>query len=82
MYPYTSFECRTMLFSVASFVRIGSGGKGPPRRELIFSIAAASESESKAESQAVDDCFSNAISSSLEVAAGRARGVAWRPTTP
>ena len=52
-----------MLFKVASFVRIGSGGKGPPRREVIFSIAAASESESKAESQAADACFSNAISS-------------------
>ena len=63
MYPYISFECRTMLFRVASFVRVGSGGNGPPRRELIFSIAIASESESKAKSQASDACLSNAISS-------------------
>jgi hypothetical protein len=42
-----------MLFRVASFVRVGSGGKGAPRRELIFSIAAESESESKAASQAL-----------------------------
>jgi len=34
------------LRRVANFVRVGSGGKGPPRRELIFSIAAESESES------------------------------------
>src|SRR5579871_5659889 len=79
MYPYTSLEWRTMLFRVASLVRVGSGGKGPPRREGIFSRAAASESESKAESQAADDCLSSAISSGLEVAAGRVEG---RPSTP
>jgi hypothetical protein len=52
-----------MLFRVASFVRVASGGKGPPRREFIFSIVAASESESKVESHAADASFSNAISS-------------------
>ncbi len=62
-----------MLFKVASFVRIGSGGNGPPRCELILSTAAASESESKAESQAVDARFSSAINSGLEVAAGRGK---------
>jgi len=71
-----------MLFRVASLVRVGSGGKGPPRRELIFSIAAASERESNAESQAVDACCSNAINSALEAAAEPGRGVVWRPITP
>lgn len=67
-----------MLFRVASLVRVGSGGKGPPKCESIFSMAAASESESKAESQEADACFSSAISSGLEIAAGREK-VVWLP---
>lgn len=39
MYPHIPSECRTMLFSVASFLRVGSGGKGSPGCRLIFSIA-------------------------------------------
>jgi hypothetical protein len=39
MCPHIPFECRTMLLSVASFLRVRSGGKGSPGYELIFSIA-------------------------------------------
>jgi hypothetical protein len=48
MYPDMPSECRTMLFSVASFLRVGSGGEGSPGYELILSIVRP-ERESKAE---------------------------------
>src|SRR5207248_9639511 len=82
IYPYTSFECRTMLYSVESFVRIGSGGNGPPRRELILSIAVTSVKESNAALQAADASFSNAISSAFEPTEGGENGRCCPPLTP